>query len=142
MTALARRYYLRGRAALERGDLDEARDALAAAVEVVPSFAAARIAEAIAMCRGGEASRAASRLRAGLARARSERDEAALYAALGDALLAAGDVDGAEDAFGQAARHPAFADRAARGSAQTLAKRGRYRECFSALANVARSGSA
>jgi tetratricopeptide (TPR) repeat protein len=141
VATLARRYYLRGRDALERGELETAEDQLRAAVELVPAFAPARIAWAIALCRRGESERAAQRLRAGIPRALTRWDEAALYAALGDALVASGELDPAADAYEQAELHPGFADRAAAGRAKIWAKRGRYPEAIAALRRAADTAS-
>ncbi len=139
MSDLARRYYLRGREALARGDLELAEDRLRAALELVPAFAPARIAYAAALSRQGERGRAPAVLRAGIARAETNRAEASLYAALGDALIAASDLESASEAYSQCeALRPALASRAAGGRAQALAKLGRYRESIAELTRAAK----
>jgi tetratricopeptide (TPR) repeat protein len=137
LSAVARRYYVRGKAALDKNDLDTALEALRAAIDLVPAFSGARVAYAVALCRYGDVPRAAQILRAGLARPASPVAAAALWAALGDALTMAGDFLGAEDAFRQAEQHPAFAGRAAAGLARTYAKLGRYPDSFAHLARAA-----
>ena len=138
MSGAARRYYLRGRAALERGEAELAAESLSSAIDLAPQFTDARLAHAVALCRLGDVSRAAQTLRAGLAHARTDPARAALYTQLGEVLTTAGDFAGAEDAFGQAALHPAWAARAAAGQARALAKTGRYHEAISALLVAAR----
>lgn len=138
MSTAARRYYLRGRAALERGDTDVAIDSLASAIDLAPHFSDARLAYAVALCRLGDTPRAAQTLRAGLGYARSAASRAALSLSLGEVLTTAGDFLGAEDAFAQAASHPPFAARAAAGRARVLAKTGRYADAVAAMLAAAR----
>jgi Flp pilus assembly protein TadD len=140
MSAVARRYYVRGRRALERADLDAALEALRAAVELSPSFSSARCAYAVALARFGDCPRAAQTLRAGLARPTTPVAAAAMWATLGDVLTAGGDFFGAEDAFRQAAADPRFAARAASGLARVYAKLGRYPEAVAQL-KVAAAGA-
>ena len=104
MSSVARRYYERGRAALDAGDLESAQEALRAALELAPSFGNARVAYAVALARAGDCPRAAQVLRAGLGRASSPISAAAMYATLGDVLTLGGDFFGAEEAFQQARR--------------------------------------
>jgi tetratricopeptide (TPR) repeat protein len=138
MSRVARRHHARGVGALARGDVDGAVEALAAAVEVAPSVASARVAYAIALGRAGDHPRAGQILRAGLARPTTPAGRAALWATLGDVLTAMGDWPGALDAFAQARATPGFEARAASGEARVHAKTGRYREAFAALAVAAR----
>ncbi len=133
MSAVARRYYVRGRAALDRADLETALEALKAAIDLVPTFSMARCAYALALARFGDCPRAAQSLRAGLARPATEVARAAMWATLGDVLLLGGDFLGAEDAFGQAAGQPGFEARAAAGLARAYGKLGRYQDAFAQL---------
>ncbi len=137
MSAVARRYYVRGRAALERGDIEAALEALRAAVDLVPKFSSARCGYAIALARFGDCPRAAQTLRAGLARPSSSVARAAMWAALGDVLTLGGDFLGAEDAFRQAADEPGFEARAASGLARVYGKLGRYPEAVERLHRAA-----
>ena len=138
MSTAARRYYVRGRAALERDDTDVAIDSLASAIDLAPHFGDARLAYAVALCRLGDTPRAAQTLRAGLGYARTPAARAALSLSLGEVLTTAGDFAGAEDAFAQAASHPPFAARAAAGRARVLAKTGRYGDAVAAMLAAAR----
>ena len=108
MSTVARRYYQRGRQALDNGDLESAQEALRAALDLAPGFGNARIAYAIALARAGDCPRAAQVLRAGIGRALSPIGAAAMHATLGDVLVLGGDFFGAEDAFQQAAHTPGF----------------------------------
>jgi tetratricopeptide (TPR) repeat protein len=137
MSAVARRYFVRGRAALERGDIEGALEALKAAVDLVPTFSSARCAYAIALARFGDCPRAAQSLRAGLARPGTSVAQAAMWATLGDVLTLGGDFLGAEDAFNQAAQEPGFEARAASGLARVYAKLGRYPEAVQRLHRAA-----
>lgn len=138
MSAAARRYYARGRAALQRGEADQAIDALGSALDLAPHFTDARLAHAVALCRLGDTPRAAQSLRAGLAYAHSAPARAALWTQLGEVLVAGGDFLGASDAFDQAiAAHPACAPRAAAGRARALAKMGRYPDAVAQLLRAA-----
>jgi tetratricopeptide (TPR) repeat protein len=134
----ARRYYARGRAALDRGEADQAIEALASALDLAPHFTDARLAYAVALSRLGDTPRAAQTLRAGLGHARTAAARAALSLTLGEVLTSAGDFAGADDAFRQASTHPAFAVRAAAGRARTLARTGHYREAVAAFLAAAR----
>ena len=138
MSSVARRYYVRGRDALDRGDFTTAMEALKAAIDLVPTFSMARVAFSVALARFGDVPRAAQTLRAGLARHATPVATAAMWATLGDVLTAAGDFLGAEDAFLQAGEHPDFAGRCASGLARVYAKLGRYDQAFGQLAIAAR----
>lgn len=138
MSTAARRYYLRGKAALDSGDVDAALDGLSAAVELSPRFVAARLAYAAALARRGDCPRAAQTLRAGLGRPATPTERSAMWASLGDVLVRGGDFPGAEDAYAQLEGDPRFAARAAAGRARVLAKTGRYADSFAALREAAR----
>ncbi|HEU5060637.1 MAG TPA: tetratricopeptide repeat protein [Kofleriaceae bacterium] len=133
MSTAARRYYLRGRRSLELGELDQAIEALASAIDLAPHFIDARLAHATALSRLGDVPRAAQTLRAGLGHARSEPARAALWFSLGEVLTAGGDFIAAEDAFDQAAIHPAWTQRAAAGRARVHAKSGRPADAIASL---------
>lgn len=133
MSAVARRYYVRGRAALEKADYEGAIEALRAAVDLVPQFSSARVAYAVALARYGDCPRAAQTLRAGLGRPATPVARAAMWATLGDVLTAGGDFPGAEDAFRQANAEPQLVARAAAGLARVYAKQGRYADSFAQL---------
>ncbi len=131
---VARRYYVRARAALTRGDRDTAREALHAAMSLAPDFASARISYAQIVAMDGDCPRAAQLLRSGLAQAARPRAQAAMWAALGDVLTRGGDFLGAEEAFDRAAAtHKALAGPAAAGLARVCGKTGRLREAVAHL---------
>jgi thioredoxin-like negative regulator of GroEL len=140
MASVARRYYERGKQALDAGDLETAKESLGAAIELAPGFGNARIAYAVALAKAGDCPQAAAVLRAGIPRASSTIAAAAMYATLGDVLVLGGDFFGAEDAFAQAAQTPGFAIRVASGMARVHARLGRYREMAEALRRAATSG--
>ena len=137
MSSVARRYYERGRAALETGDLESAQEALRAALDLAPSFGNARVAYAVAMARAGDCPRAAQVLRAGFGRASSPVSAAAMQATLGDVLTLGGDYFGAEEAFNQAAKTPGFEARVASGLARVYSRLGRYRDMAAQLTRAA-----
>ena len=139
MSAQARRYYERGKQALETGDLESAQQALASALQLAPSFGNAIVAYAVALSKAGDAPRASAVLRSGIPRASSKISAAAMYATLGDVLVLGGDFFGAEDAFNQAAQTPGFEARVASGLARVHARLGRYREMAQALQRAAAS---
>jgi len=142
MSAVARRYYERGRAALDTGDLESAQEALRAAIDLAPSFGNARVAYAVALARAGDCPRAAQLLRAGIPRASSPISAAAMYATLGDVLTLGGDFYGAEEAFQQAAQVPGFEARVASGLARVYAKLGRYADMAAQLRRAATASRA
>ncbi|TMQ23340.1 MAG: hypothetical protein E6J91_00160 [Deltaproteobacteria bacterium] len=111
MSAVARRYYERGRHALEVNDLESAQEALRAALDLAPTFGNARVAYAVALARANDCPRAATVLRAGF---------------------------GAEEAFQTAAQTPGFEVRAASGLARVYARLGRYRDMAAQLKRAAR----
>lgn len=133
MSTVARRYYVRGRAALDRGDRDAAIEQLASAIDLAPHFIDARLAYATALCRLGDTPRAAQTLRAGLAHARTAPARAALWLQLGEVLTTGGDFVGAGDAFDQASLAAGYEARAAAGRARVLAKGGRHAEAIASL---------
>jgi len=139
MSVVARRYYLRGRASLESGDVEAAIESLSSAVDLAPTFAAARVALAGALSRFGDHPRAAQVVRAGLGRPTPVASRALLWATLGDVLVQSGDFHGAEEAYVHAEAEPSFAARAAAGRARIHARLGRYGDAFAQLAKAARS---
>lgn len=141
MSAVARRYFERGLAAFQSGDLQSASEQLQAAVDLAPGFGNARVAFAVALAKSGDCPRAAQVVRAGLPRASSPVASAALWATLGDVLTLGGDFFGAEAAFRNAAAVPGFEVRAASGLARVYAKLGRFADVVVELKKAA-AGSA
>jgi thioredoxin-like negative regulator of GroEL len=137
VSAQARRYYERGKQALDTGDLETAQQQLASALQLAPSFGNAICAYAVALAKAGDCPRAASVLRSGIARATSRVSAAAMHATLGDVLVLGGDFFGAEDAFNAAAQTPGFEARVASGLARVYARLGRYRDMAQQLARAA-----
>ncbi len=137
MSAIARRYYERGKAALETGNLEVAQEELRAAVDLAPAFGNARVAYAVALARAGDGPRAGNVLRAGIPRASSAISRAAMYATLGDVCVLGGDFFGAEEAFGMAAQTPGFEARVASGLARVYARLGRFRDMATQLRRAA-----
>lgn len=142
MSAVARRYYERGRAALDVNDLEAAQESLRAALDLAPTFGNARVAYAIALARANDAPRAAAILRAGLGRASSAISAAAMHATLGDVLTMGGDFFGAEEAFQTARQTPGFEVRAAAGLARVYARLGRFRDMAAQLKLAATTSAA
>ena len=138
MSAAARRYYDRGKQALDTGDLETAQQSLASALDLAPAFGNARVAYAVALAKAGDCPRAASVLRAGIPRASSPISAAAMWATLGDVLVLGGDFFGAEEAFGVASQTPGFEARVASGLARVNARLGRYRDMAEQLRRAAR----
>ena len=141
MSAQARRYYERGKQALDSGDLESAQQALSSALQLAPAFGNAIVAYAVALARAGDAPRAAAVLRSGIPRASSKVSAAAMYATLGDVLTLSGDFFGAEDAFNTAAQTPGFEARVASGLARVYSRLGRYRDMAQALERAAKSAA-
>lgn len=137
MSHVARRYYERGRTALEANDLATAQEALSAAIELAPRFGNARVAYAVALAKAGDCPRAANVLRAGIPLATSPISAAAMYATLGDVCVMGGDFLGAEDAFAIAGRTPGFEARVASGLARVHARLGRFADMAQALKRAA-----
>jgi tetratricopeptide (TPR) repeat protein len=136
---LARRYFIRGRDEMGRGEYDAAVESFRAAVDLVPGFVSGRIGYAAALVRIGDMPRAAQALRAGLPRAGSNRARAQLLLHLGDVLVAAGDFFGAEDAYRQTAELLPGSGAPPAGLARVQAKLGRYPDAFAALLLAARA---
>jgi thioredoxin-like negative regulator of GroEL len=141
VSAQARRYYERGKQALDTGDLETAQQQLAAALQLAPSYGNAICAYAVALAKAGDCPRAAAILRGGIPRATSRVSAAAMQATLGDVLVLGGDFFGAEDAFNAAAQTPGFEARTASGLARVYARLGRYRDMAQALARAAAAGT-
>jgi tetratricopeptide (TPR) repeat protein len=138
VSSVARRYYERGRAALETNDLGSAQEALRAALDLAPGFGNARVAYAVALAKANDCPRAAGVLRAGIGRASSPISAAAMYATLGDVLTLGGDFFGAEDAFLTALRTtPGFEARVASGLARVYARLGRFVDMATQLKRAA-----
>jgi tetratricopeptide (TPR) repeat protein len=137
VSAQARRYYERGKQALDVGDYETAQQDLASALQLAPAFGNAVCAYAVALAKGGDAPRAAAVLRSGIPRARSRVSAAAMNATLGDVLVLAGDFFAAEDAFNAAAAVPGFEARVASGLARVYSRLGRYRDMALALERAA-----
>jgi len=137
MSSVARRYYERGRAALDANDLESAQEALRAALDLAPTFGNARVAYAVALAKANDCPRAASVLRAGLGRASSPVSAAAMYATLGDVLTLGGDFFGAEEAFNAAGLTAGFEVRVASGLARVYARLGRYGDMAAQLKRAA-----
>jgi len=130
--AVARRYFVRGREHLRRGDLDDAQREFGAAVELDPGFVEARIGYALTLGRI-DAPRAAQSLRAGLQRATRPGERQQLWTALGDALLTGGDFLGADEAYAEAVKLPGTVLRLHDRMARLRAKTGRIRESVDEL---------
>lgn len=141
MSAVARRYYERGKTALDAGDFERAVEFLRAAVDLAPGFATARMACAVALARYGDAPRASQLLRNGVGRAVTATTRGAIYATLGDVLLMGGDFHGAREAFEQAARAPGFEVRVAAGMARVHARLGDHGAAVESLRRAARLSS-
>lgn len=137
MSAQARRYYERGKQALDTGDLETAQQQLSSALQLAPNFGNAVVAYAVALAKAGDCPRAQSVLRSGIPRATSRVSAAAMYATLGDVLVMGGDFLGAEEAFNTAGQTPGFEARVASGLARVYARLGRYRDMAQALRRAA-----
>lgn len=137
MSTVARRYYDRGKAALDNGDLESAQEALRAALDLAPGFGNARVAYAVALAKAGDCPRGAQLLRGGLAYASSPISAAAMHATLGDVLTLGGDFFAAEQAFNTAAQTPGFEARAAAGLARVYARLGRFADMAAQLKRAA-----
>ena len=133
MSSVARRYYERGRASLDSGDLESAQEAFRAALDLAPQFGNARVAYGVALAKAGDCPRAAQVLRAGLGRASSPISAAAIHATLGDVLTLGGDFFGAEEAFQTARQTPGFEARAAAGLARVYARLSRFADMAAQL---------
>ena len=132
---VARRYFLRGRELLKRGDLDSACHEFGNALELVPDFVEARVGFALTLARI-DPPRAAQSLRSGLNRTARPGQRKQLLCALGDVLLTSGDYPGAEAAYEEATTLGAakLHDRLGR----LRAKTGRFAEAIGELLLAAR----
>jgi thioredoxin-like negative regulator of GroEL len=137
VSAQARRYYERGKQALDGGDLETAQQQLSSALQLAPNFGNAICAYAVALAKAGDCPRAASVLRSGIPRASSRISAAAMHATLGDVLVLGGDFFGAEDAFNAAAQTAGFEARVASGLARVYSRLGRYRDMAQQLQRAA-----
>lgn len=137
MSTQARRYYERGKQALDSGDLESAQQALASALQLAPNFGNAIVAYAVALAKAGDAPRASAVLRSGIPRASSRVSAGAMYATLGDVLILAGDFFGAEDAYNAAGQCPGYEARVCSGLARVYSRLGRYRDMAQALQRAA-----
>jgi thioredoxin-like negative regulator of GroEL len=135
--AVARRYFVRGRAQLGTGDLEAAAQSFAAAVELAPDFTEARVGAALTIARN-DPPRAAQLLRVGLRGVTRPSPRRLLLVALGDVLTAGGDFPGADEAYAEASLLPGRHPLAAR-LARLRAKTGRYAEALATLAGATRS---
>lgn len=136
MSAVARRYYKRGLESLKAGDHEAAIDPLSSAVDLCPTFTAARVALATALGRFGDYPRASQVCRAGITRPAPGASRALLWSTLGDLLAQSGDFPAAEEAYQHAEADLSFRKRAAAGRARMHAKLGRYQDAFAELAKV------
>jgi tetratricopeptide (TPR) repeat protein len=132
---VARRYFLRGREQLRRGELDSACQEFGSAVELVPDFVEARVGFALTLARV-DPPRAAQSLRNGLNRRVTRPQRRQLLCALGAVLLTSGDYPGAEAAYDEAVGLGATGlhDRLGR----LRAKTGRFADAISELLLAAR----
>ena len=135
---VARRYFLRAREALRRGDLGGASEGFSAAVELAPDFVEARIGHALILSRSN--TRAATQsLRTALGRVKRAGERAHLLCALGDVLVAADDYLGAEAAYAEASGLPnASPARLHDRLARLRAKTGNYAAAIDELLAAAR----
>ncbi len=134
--AVARRYFVRGREHLRRGEYDEAERELAAAIELWPQFVEARVGYALVICRA-DPPRAAQVLRIGVQRAQRPTERRVLLGALGDVQLAGGDFLGAEESFSEAARLPGSNARLHDRLGRLRAKTGRFGDALAAFLSAA-----
>jgi Flp pilus assembly protein TadD len=141
MSSQARRYYERGKQALDTGDLETAQQQLASALQLAPNFGNALCAYAVALAKAGDCPRAAQALRGGIPRASSAISAAAMYCTLGDVLVLGGDFFGAEDAFNRASSTPGFEARIEAGLARVYARQSRFKDMANALRRAAASSA-
>jgi tetratricopeptide (TPR) repeat protein len=136
---VARRYFVRAREQLMRGDMESACQEFGAAIELVPGFVAARIGYALTLARR-DPPRAAQALRNGLgARAQRVTERRDLLCALGDVLVASGDYPGAEAAYAEAATLSPAARPLHDRLARLRAKTGRFSEALAEFLLAARA---
>lgn len=137
MSAVARRYFLRGREARRRGDAAAAREAYGAAVELCPSFLEARLGLGLVQLRD-DPPRATTTLRAGLTFAPRGRRRRLLLEALGEAQILAGDFIGADASLSEAATLPGAGPELWLRIARLRARTHRFADAFAAFAQAAR----
>jgi Tfp pilus assembly protein PilF len=130
--AVARRYFVRGREHLRRGELDDAQREFTAAVELDNGYAEARIGLALTLVRV-DPPRAQSTLRTGLNRATRPAERQALLCALADAQLVGGDFLGAEDSYNEALKLPGTPPKIHDRLARLRAKTGRISDALDEL---------
>lgn len=136
MSAVARRYFLRGREARLRGDAAAAREAFSAAVELCPTFLEARIGLAMVQLRD-DPPRAASTLRGGLGHATRGRRRRILLEALGEAQILSGEFPAADATLTEAATLPGAGPDLWLRIARLRARTRRYADSFAAFAQAA-----
>ena len=136
MSAVARRYFLRGREARLRGDAPAAREAFSAAVELCPSFVEARIGLAMVQLRD-DPPRATTTLRGGLGQGPRGRRRRILLEALGEAQILSGDFPGADTSLTEAATLPGAGPELWLRIARLRARTRRYADSFAALTQAA-----
>lgn len=137
MSMVARRYFVRGRELLRRGQLDDAEREFAAAVDLAPSFVEARIGHALTLARS-DPPRAAQSLRTGLGRSQRAPERRLLLAALGDVLVQGGDFPGAEEAYAEAAQLGFASAKLHDRLARLRAKTGRFADSLGELLAASR----
>jgi len=136
MSAVARRYFVRGRDARRRGDAAAAREAFAAAVELCPSFLEARIGLAMVQVRD-DPPRAIGTLRSGMQLQPRGRRRRLLLEALGEAQILGGDFIGADASLSEAATLPGAGVELWLRVARLRARTHRFAEAFAAFAQAA-----
>jgi cytochrome c-type biogenesis protein CcmH/NrfG len=136
LSVVARRYFLRGRMARRRGEVADAREAFAAAVELCPSFVEARLGLAAMLLRD-DPPRAVQTLRAGLTLATRGRRRRFLLEALGEAQVLGGDFIGADATLSEAATLPGAGPELWLRIARLRARTHRFAEAFAAFAEAA-----
>jgi tetratricopeptide (TPR) repeat protein len=137
---VARRYFVRGREHMRRGEWDDAEREFAAALELSPPYVEARIAYALVVGRL-DPPRAAQSLRLGLQRAANVPQRRKLLDALGDVLTSAGDFPGAGEAFAESARLPGAPSRLHDRLGRLHAKTARYADAFADFLAASRASA-
>lgn len=138
MSAVSRRYFVRGRDFYKKGEWESALREFGAALELSPTFAEARVGFSLTLARTNP-TRAAQELKSALDRTQRPVERVKLLGAYGDILLMLGNVGAAQAAFTEASQidgtSPIIHDRAARLSAKT----GKYQDAFQSLLAASRS---
>jgi thioredoxin-like negative regulator of GroEL len=135
---VARRYFVRARELLRRGDMESACLEFGAAVELQPNFVAARIGYALTLARR-DPPRAAQALRSGLRGRLRVSERRDLLCALGDVSVASGDYPSAEAAYDEAAALPGAGRPLHNRLARLRAKTGRFAEALTEMLAAART---